>query len=104
MQVQINTANLKPTDAIVAHVHEKLERELKRFAGQVTRIEVHLRDDNANKGGIDKHCLLEARLAGLDPVVAEHTAGDMYLAIDAAAEKLQRVIEHRRERHRGDVH
>jgi len=102
MQIQINSSHMTPTAAIEQHIETKLAHELKRFADRITRVEVHLRDDNGPKGGADKHCLLEARLAGLDPVVAEHAADDMYLAIDTAAGKLQRVVQHKIERH--DAH
>ena len=102
MQIQINSGHMTPTAAIEEHIETKVEHEMKRFADRITRVEVHLRDDNGPKGGADKHCLLEARIAGLDPVVAEHAAGDMYLAIDTAAEKLHRAIGHKIERH--DAH
>ena len=102
MQIQINSGHMTPTAAIEQHIETKIDHEMKRFADRITRVEVHLRDDNGPKGGADKHCLLEARLAGLDPVVAEHAAGDMYLAIDTAAKKLHRAIEHKIERH--DAH
>jgi ribosome-associated translation inhibitor RaiA len=66
----------------------------KAFAAQITRVEVHLSDENSDKGGDnDKRCLLEARLAGLRPVVVSHRAATLQQAIDGAAEKLERSIE-----------
>jgi hypothetical protein len=43
---------------------------LDRFSEQITRVEVHLSDQNSDKkfGNEDKRCLLEARLAGLQPI------------------------------------
>lgn len=99
MQIQINSSHMTPTAAIEEHIESKLIHELKRFEDRITRVEVHLRDENGPRGGEDQHCLLEARLAGLDPVVAEYGCADMYTAIDTAAEKLGRVVKHRIERH-----
>jgi hypothetical protein len=38
---------------------------LRRFASQITRVEVHVADVNAGKqGSADKRCMMEARPAG----------------------------------------
>jgi ribosomal subunit interface protein len=99
MQIQINPGEIPATDAIDSHIRSEVEHALRHFREQVTRVEVHLHDLNGQKAGVDKRCLLEARLAGLQPMVAEHVAADMYEAIKIAAEKLERVVRHRLERH-----
>ncbi|MBK1735786.1 ribose ABC transporter permease [Halorhodospira abdelmalekii] len=96
MQIQIN-----PGSGV--HISEALERSIleslgaidRRFGEQLTRIEVHFQDTNGPKGGVNKHCRIEARPRGLDPVLAENTAEDAYDAARGAARKLERVLDGR---------
>ena len=73
-----------------------LQSELSRFADRITRIECHMTDTNASKGGAkDKRCMLEARLNGLQPLAVTHEAENLQLAIDGAMVKRQHALEHR---------
>ena len=96
MHVEFNVGEgLTHSDALENHVREKLEKVARRFGERITRIEVYYKDVNADKGGADKVCTLEARLAGLAPVAVEARHEDMYLAAQEAAQKLAKAIEHR---------
>ena len=73
-----------------------IEDSVARFAERITRVECHLGDVNAGKGGpADKRCMLEARLNGLQPIAVTHEAESLLLAITGAAEKLEHALEHR---------
>ncbi len=65
-----------------------------RFGERVTRVEAHLSDVNgpAKPGGNDIHCTLEARLVGLDNIVAKGHAGNAHQAIEGALRKLKRAV------------
>nr|PZN64461.1 MAG: hypothetical protein DIU62_09820 [Pseudomonadota bacterium] len=96
MQIRVNGGeNVRATEALGTSVSAYLERELARFAHQITRVEVHMSDENAEKGGADhKRCTVEARVEGRPPyVVTEHSA-TMRQAMVGATEKLYRLIEH----------
>lgn len=96
MQIQINTDHsIEGNAELVQQVEAVLHDELERFADEITRVEVHISDDNSEKkfGGDDKRCLLEARLAGLKPIVASHSAGTVELAVNGAVERLKRALE-----------
>lgn len=95
MHIQLNTDHTIQSDpSVVRHVEQTLESSLARFARQITRVEVHLRDTNAGKAGDDdKHCLLEARLEGRPPVVASGDAATVALAVNGAVKKLQRALD-----------
>jgi ribosome-associated translation inhibitor RaiA len=67
---------------------------LRHYSEQVTRVEVHLNDINADKGGLDKRCLVEVRIAGQSPLVAEAIGGDLYGVITEACSKVGRVVSH----------
>lgn len=98
--IQINSRGMTTTAAIDQHIHDQITTHLTRFLKRLTRIEVHISDENEphRDTGDDKKCLIEARPAGRDPLVAEHTCGDMYEAIDEAINKLGRVLASRLER------
>ncbi|MBB1087601.1 HPF/RaiA family ribosome-associated protein [Lysobacter sp. SG-8] len=96
MKVQINTdSHVQHDDSLTRHVESAVAGALERFGDQVTRVEVHLRDKNAGKtGGNDKHCTMEARLEGLQPMTASEDADTVASAVSGAARKLQRVLDH----------
>jgi len=92
MLIQVNAGEFHSTPAIIAHVEAEVEKSLKLFRERVTRVEVHLRDDNGPKSGVDKRCVMEARLAARQPIAVENTGTDMYDAIVGAAGKLERAV------------
>lgn len=54
MKILLNTdKNIKGTETLETAVNDRINYELKRFADKITRIEVHLSDENAHKGGPD---------------------------------------------------
>ena len=95
MQIQINTDNnIAGSARMATYFTETLEAELSRFSEQLTSVQVHLSDENAEKkGGDDKRCLLEARLKGLKPVVVTHHAENIDLAFSGAIDKLTKSLE-----------
>jgi ribosome-associated translation inhibitor RaiA len=97
MQIQINSDHHVVTSPQLASRVQMLLRDtLERYADRITRVEVHLNDLNSVKGGSDdKRCLMEARVAGIGAVSADHAADSLDLAVDGAMEKLQRAIEHK---------
>ncbi len=55
----------------------------RRFSPQVTRVEVHLADENGEKAiGDDKRCVMEARLGGLKPCAVSFQAASVTQAVD----------------------
>jgi uncharacterized protein (UPF0335 family) len=95
MQVQFNSdKNIAGVDARTAELEGVLTDQLDRFSERITRLEVHLSDVNSHKSGQDdKRCMLEARLAGRDPVVVTHNAATIEEAVDGAAGKLKRALD-----------
>jgi len=95
VQVILNTDNhVQGDEALAAHVDGVVDSVLGRFRKQITRVEVHLSDVNADKSGSsDKRCIMEARLEGRPPAAASNDAETMRAAISGAAHKLQRVLD-----------
>lgn len=97
MQLQINTDNhIKGREALIHQVEAEVEATLGRFSDHLTRIEIHLGDENAGKSGTaDKRCMMEARLAGQPPVVVTHHAATLGEACAGAAQKLKSLLDSR---------
>jgi hypothetical protein len=95
MQVQVNTdSTIEGSEGLATHLRGVVETALGRFIDRITRVEVHLSDQNSDKGGQDdKRCMMEARLEGRQPIAVTHTAATVGEAVDGAAEKLKRSIE-----------
>jgi ribosome-associated translation inhibitor RaiA len=95
MRIQINTDNsVEGTVELREHAESVLGSALSRFGSAVTRVEVHLTDVNAHKPGTnDKRCVIEARLAGRNPVAVTDNADTLEQAINGAADKLQRKLD-----------
>jgi magnesium-transporting ATPase (P-type) len=67
----------------------------KHLAEHVTRVEVHLSDENGEKtGGRDKRCMMEARLEGHQPIAVTDEADSLDGAIVGAADKLKSSVDH----------
>ena len=95
MQIQINTDhNIGGHDALIAEISGKVESALSQFTSHITRVEVHLSDQNSQKTSLsDKRCMMEARLEGRQPIVVTHEAATLDQAIGGASDKLARLIE-----------
>jgi ribosome-associated translation inhibitor RaiA len=95
MLVQINSDNqLKVGEMTIDDMESTLRDKLDRFAQRLTRIEVHLRDVNANSNvGDDKHCTIEARPNGLDPITVTDAAGNISAAVSGATAKMIVALE-----------
>jgi ribosome-associated translation inhibitor RaiA len=95
MQIQLNTdTHVQGDDALAQWVDRELQDKLSRFAEHITRIEVHLRDTNAgHQTEDDKRCVLEARIAGRQPVAVTHDASKIADALHGAADKLSRSLD-----------
>lgn len=96
MQIQVNTdRNIAGREALAHSVEATLNRVLARFAGQITRLEVHLSDENSTSksGVIDKRCMLEARPAGRDPLSVSDTALTIDQAVTGAANKMLNLLD-----------
>lgn len=95
MQVQLHTDNhIEGTAKLTGYVESLVQDSLDRFARRITRVEVHLMDQNSSaKGGSnDKRCSMEARVSGRDPVNVTADAPTVDQAINNAINKLEKLL------------
>jgi ribosome-associated translation inhibitor RaiA len=96
MNIQVSTdRHIQGGAELNQQVQDTLESAIGRFADRITRVEVHLSDENssAKTHGDDIRCMMEARIAGMQPVVVEHRNVALDQAIEEAASKLKRLLD-----------
>ncbi|CAN5810812.1 hypothetical protein BH09MYX1_BH09MYX1_06820 [soil metagenome] len=95
MQVQVNTdKNIVGREALAAQVEATVADALRHVSAHITRVEVHLSDENGEKHGQnDKRCVMEARLEGRQPTAVTCDAPTVEEAVAGAADKLKSSVE-----------
>ena len=107
MIIQFDTAHsLHANDAFTAQLIKILNEKLERFDKDISRLEVHLSDENGYKAGAnDKRCLLEAHIAGMPHIVATKHSNSyeesVYGAVDKLIVSLHSIHERRENGHKG---
>ncbi len=100
MQIYVNTdSNVDGSDGPASWFQAEAANALARFEDRLTRIEIHLRDDSAGRHSSDDHrCLIEARPAGMDPVIVTEHADTVENALSGALDKLVSLLSSKFER------
>lgn len=95
MLIEIRTASTVDGDEkFVAHAKDVVQAALERFSKRISRVDVHVGDENGDKGGADDtRCVMEARLEGRPPAAVTHHGANAEQAIAGAAAKLKRMVE-----------
>jgi hypothetical protein len=96
MQVLLNTDHpVEDFDTLSKHVSAVVDEALLHHHDRISRVEVHLGDENGSKTGPDdKRCMMEARLDGRPPIAVTHHADTVDAAVHGAARSLAKAIEH----------
>lgn len=95
MQIQVRSNHIEGSVELQEWVSAAVEDRLGRFDDLLTRVEVHVGDENAQKAGAaDKRCQIEARPKGHQPLSVTHKAESLELAVDGAAEKMHNALDH----------
>ncbi|MDZ4810065.1 MAG: HPF/RaiA family ribosome-associated protein [Bacteroidota bacterium] len=95
MTIQFSTdKNINGNEEFTAPYVAQIENELSRYSHQITRIEVHLSDQDGNKNGLNTmHCMIEARLEGRQPIAVNNQADTHDQAVGGAIHKLATSLD-----------
>lgn len=95
MKIQLNTdKNIAGDERLDSYLSTLIENGLSRFSEHITRIEIHLADENGSKKGEnDKRCTLEARIEGRQPIGVTCHADTVEKAVNDALEKLKALMQ-----------
>ena len=95
MNIQFNTdKNIDGNAAFTAPYVAQIEDELSRFRDNISRIEVHLSDEDGSKNGFGAmRCMIEARVEGRQPIIVTNQADSHGQAVGGALDKLTTSLE-----------
>ncbi len=96
MQIQVHSDNhIEGSARLAEWVSDNVASKLDRFEEDLTRVVVHLNDENGIKAGThDKRCQIEARPKGQQPISVTHKAESLEFAVEGAIEKLNHALSH----------
>ena len=94
MQIQVYADNrIENSSKLIEWTQETVTTKLGRFDEQLTRVAVHITDENGEKAGAqDKRCQSEARPRGLQPISVTHKSDSIRLSVDGALEKMHTAL------------
>ncbi|ALM06594.1 ribosomal subunit interface protein [Sediminicola sp. YIK13] len=94
MTIQINTdKTISGEQRSEEYFSSLIAEALQRFDSHITRIEVHLKDENGKKDGInDISCLIEARIEGKQPIAVTNQADSVDQAVIGAIDKIKSAV------------
>lgn len=91
VEVSIDT-QAADRNSVISTIAEEVGNGLKHYQTRLTRVEVHMRDINGPRSGIDHRCALEARPSGLAPVAVTHEAANASDALKGAISKMNKLL------------
>ena len=95
MLIQINTDNnITGREELHRTAEQVVSDTLKHFTHRISRLEVHLGDENSHKNGSkDQRCMIEARVEGIPPIAITHHADSLMEAMTVAAERMRESLD-----------
>jgi len=108
MQIRVSTnSSVQGGEELSRQVQDTVANALLLYSDRIMGVEVHLSDENADKGGAsDKRCTIEARITGQHPVAVTHHGSSLEEACGGAAHKMSHLIGHklgRLDKHKGNT-
>ena len=95
--IYVNAAtdnNITGTEELRGPLEERIAKSLSRYSERITRVEVHLNDENSHKSGeSDKRCMIEARLEGMQPISVTNNDATEEQAVIGAIDKLKAALD-----------
>jgi ribosome-associated translation inhibitor RaiA len=92
MSLDVRVINKRHNPRVEGYLRQRLGLAVGRFGMRLSAIDVHLRDNNAQKGAIDKTCSIDAHLMPRGTIHVQATERDIYEAIQRAVHRLETVV------------
>ncbi|HEU0033890.1 MAG TPA: HPF/RaiA family ribosome-associated protein [Kofleriaceae bacterium] len=94
MQVLVRHDDHISGNGLEQRVTAMVEASLDRYRDQITRVEVHLADENGPKSGNDDfRCTLEVHVGGRPPLAVTQKGTSAEVVIGDAADKMLRMLD-----------
>ena len=98
MQISILAANFVITHTMRASIEEQLASALAWTDRQRWRLRVFLSCHNGPRGEVLKCCKIQLHLSDGRNLIIEDSKSDFHLAVERAAQRIDRVVRHARRR------
>jgi ribosomal subunit interface protein len=92
MQLDIRRQGIELDEEMQAHLERRLDFALGRLDHRVIRVEVHLANENSQRGGIGRRCRLLVHLKYLPDVMVEDHDDDLHTLIDRTVNRAGQVV------------
>jgi ribosomal subunit interface protein len=94
MLIQFRSNNIPVSEELEQQLSGFIQKSLKRFTDRITRIEVHLEDENSLKGGKDdKRCSIEVRPVNMEPIIVSSKSDNVIKSVREAADKAKATLD-----------
>jgi ribosomal subunit interface protein len=93
MKIAIRAVNLSVENQVRAYVEYRMFSAVSQFGGACVRLSIRLEERPTTKPGSRYRCSVILKLIPAGRIRAVATAGHLYAAIDAAAERLARSTQ-----------
>ena len=94
MLITIHTDNhIQGREDVAQTVEDMVADAIGDFSEWITRVDVHLSDENAGKGGDDKRCVIDAHPKGTAHIASHHHSSTVKEAIEGSLEKLMTMLQ-----------
>ena len=100
MNITTRAQGFELTRAIDRFVRTQLQNALARIDDDVIAIDVHMRDTNGPRGGVDKQVLIRVRLRNRQRIALLTTHEDLYAAIGKGVKRTKRAVRRQSQKYR----
>ncbi|MGH1543617.1 MAG: hypothetical protein ACRBHB_24670 [Arenicella sp.] len=100
MQTAIQSPDFVITDALNLFIKDQIRKTMRGPAEHVEKLTIRLKDINGSKGGKDKECCVEIKLAEQAPVVVIKRNSNAYASIRSALVRASRTTLRRIQKRR----
>jgi putative sigma-54 modulation protein len=94
------SSGIDDTPELREHIERRLGFALGRFGDKVTRVSVHLVDQNGPKGGVDIRCKIQVHLHPHGTLLIEQDEANPEHAVEVASIRLGQAIRRELDRQR----
>lgn len=92
MNITIKAQDFELTQSIDDFTRDQLSAALARLDDDIVTVNVHMKDANGPRGGVDKQVLICIRMRGRQQVAVVTTHEDMYAAIVKGVKRTKRAV------------
>lgn len=92
MDILVSFQDCQPSEQVASKARTTVRNALDRFAQRIREVRVKIRDQNAQKGGVDQRCSLSLAVHGQGELHLHETADNPEGAVHRLAKRAARLL------------